>query len=48
MSAALHEVMVDAPRIYSDVRGALRKITVGETSDLWPDEQRLRRLLGGK
>jgi very-short-patch-repair endonuclease/transcription elongation GreA/GreB family factor len=42
LSAALNDVMIGAPRIYGDVRGALRKIAVGETFDLWPDDHRLR------
>jgi transcription elongation GreA/GreB family factor/very-short-patch-repair endonuclease len=34
--------MIGAPKIYDGVRGALRNIAVGVTSQLWPDEQRLR------
>jgi len=42
VSAALNDIMISAPKIHGEFRGAMRQVAVGETSQLWPDEQRMR------
>jgi hypothetical protein len=42
LTVALNDTMIAAPKIHGDFRTAMRVVAVGETQQLWPDEQRMR------
>ncbi|QDP27338.1 AAA domain-containing protein [Bradyrhizobium cosmicum] len=42
LTVALNDIMIAAPKIHGDFRTAMRVVAVGETQQLWPDEQRMR------
>jgi very-short-patch-repair endonuclease/transcription elongation GreA/GreB family factor len=41
LSTALNDIMIGAPKIHGDFNTAMRQVAVGETPQLWPDEQRM-------
>lgn len=42
LTVALNDIMIAAPKTHADFRTAMRVVAVGETQQLWPDEQRMR------